>query len=105
MGTLFTRFDFIMAYRPGPKNHKDDALSRITTGEEKSEPEPIHLSRCWVNAIQWDFDKEISNTLPYHLPAECPIDRTYAPPRLKGKLNTWAHTTLTSRHPSSKYWW
>ncbi|KAK3522476.1 hypothetical protein QTP86_014093 [Hemibagrus guttatus] len=39
---LFTRFNFTISYRPGSKNTKADALSRLFTPEENTEePETI----------------------------------------------------------------
>ena len=37
---LFTRFDFTLTYRPGSKNIKDNALSRIYDSEEA----PVQLA-------------------------------------------------------------
>lgn len=47
------RFNFTMAYRPGSRNKKADALSRIYLGEtEKGESEPLLPVNCCVRAIQ-----------------------------------------------------
>lgn len=60
------------------------------------------------------FDKEISNTLPYHVPSGCPPTLTYMPPWLRSKLIAWAHASPASGHPGTrrtlelikgKYWW
>lgn len=102
---LFTRFQFTVAYRPCSCNNKANTLSRINTSVSKqsklNEQDPILPSRCWVHAIQWDFDKEIENTLPCHSLEKCPSDHTYVPPRLRIKLITWAYTSPASGHPGT----
>lgn len=83
---FFTMFNFTMVYRPKL------------------------LLNCWVNAIKWKFDREIGNTIPYHVPEEC----TYVPPRLRSTLITWAYTSPASGHLGTwctleliqeKCWW
>lgn len=34
--------------------------------------EVIELTSGITNAMMWDFDKELTNTLPYHVSAACP---------------------------------
>lgn len=46
--------------------------------------------------VQWEFNQELQNILPCHVPTECPYDRQYVPPRMSAKLITWAHTSSTS---------
>lgn len=88
------RFNFIVSYRPGSKNRKADALSRITAKEIIPQTEETILPKtCWINTIEWEFDKEIDDSLPYQVPTECPSNKRYVPPRLRNKLITWAHTT------------
>lgn len=69
---------------------------------------------CWINAISWDFDTELENTLPYHTSEECPTDKKYVPPRLRNKLISWVHTSPASGYPGTlktcellkeRYWW
>lgn len=54
-------------------NGKADTLSRIDSKEtETHDHDTILPDKCWINAIECDFDKELNNTLPYHRPAEYP---------------------------------
>lgn len=58
---FFTRFNFTLSYRPGSEIGKADALSRIEVKKTMKDCE---------DTILWDFDNELSNTLPYHTPEE-----------------------------------
>lgn len=79
-----------------------DALSCIYPSErENGEPENILPHTCCVNVVEWDFDKEISNTFPHHVPPECSADRIYVPPQLRSKLITWAHMSPALGHPGT----
>ncbi|KAK3532671.1 hypothetical protein QTP86_027655 [Hemibagrus guttatus] len=53
---FFTRFNFTISYRPGSKNTKADALSRMFAPEESPEtPEPILPENVFVSPITWYF--------------------------------------------------
>lgn len=55
---FFTCFHFTIAYRPGSKKMKADALSRQHSElESKIQPERILTLQCFINADAWDFDK------------------------------------------------
>lgn len=92
---FFTRFDFTMAYRPVAQNTKADELSQT------SEHESILPSTCWVNAICWEFNKEITKSLPYHVSDKCPTKLTH----VRCRLISWAHATPASRHPGMRRTW
>ncbi len=58
---FFTRFYFAISYRPGTKNTKADALSRLHSPDDLSEtPEPILPSSLIVSPIQWSLDEDIA---------------------------------------------
>lgn len=64
---FFTRFNFTISYHPVSKNTKADALSRLYTESlAQSEPETILPTLCFVNAISWEFDRDLTNSMPYH---------------------------------------
>lgn len=50
--------------------------------KEQNKTKSVLPETCWINAIEWDLDKEIENTLPYYVPENCPQDETCVPPRL-----------------------
>ncbi len=59
---FFTRFNYTISYRPGPKNTKADALSHLHTPEEtEEEPEPIIPKKLIVCPIQWNPDTNTSS--------------------------------------------
>lgn len=99
MGLVLSPVDYVMAYCPRSQNTKADKLFRIHPREdEKSEPESILPDTCWMRAIEWDFDNEITNTLSYHIPEECSHDCMYVPHRLRSKLISWEHSTPAPGH-------
>ncbi|KAK3521377.1 hypothetical protein QTP70_004115 [Hemibagrus guttatus] len=52
---FFTRFNCTISYRPGSKNTKADALSRMFAPEESPEtPEPILPENLFVSPITWN---------------------------------------------------
>lgn len=58
-GALFlTRFNFIITHRPGNRNCKADALSRLYSLDAPSDPEPILPPALIVSPIFWNIDKE-----------------------------------------------
>lgn len=58
---FFTRFDFTVSYRPGDKNIKVDALSRLHQPDpEDSSHEPILPPAMIISPIQWAIDEQIT---------------------------------------------
>lgn len=53
----------------------------------------LHAS-CFIKGLTWEIDWDIAQTLPYHVPENCPPDRIYVPPCIKGRLITWAQASL-----------
>ncbi len=56
---FFTRFDFTITYRPGNRNCKADALSRVHSPDSPTEPEPILPPALIVNPIIWNINRDI----------------------------------------------
>lgn len=57
---FFNRFNFHLSYRPGSKNAKPDALSRIHCPDPApEEPELILRRSCILGAVQWEVKEQV----------------------------------------------
>ncbi|KAL0199895.1 hypothetical protein M9458_003082, partial [Cirrhinus mrigala] len=111
---FFTRFQFSISYRPGAKNVRADALSRIHSTEETQEPtEPILSEKIFVNPIQWTTPPVASDPAP-EAPPDCPPHRRFVPPDERIPLIHSSHTSLGTGHPGTnrtlsllqdRFWW
>ncbi|KAI2646962.1 Transposon Tf2-9 polyprotein [Labeo rohita] len=111
---FFTRFQFSISYRPGAKNVRADALSRIHSTEETQEPiEPILSDKIFVNPIQWTTLPVASDPAP-EAPPDCPPHRRFVPPDERIPLIHSSHTSLGTGHPGTnrtlsllqdRFWW
>ncbi len=90
---FFTRFNFIITYRPGNKNIKADALSRLHQSDlTPDEPEPILPSSVFLSPIQWALDDQIrAATLTEPAPPGGPEGKEYVPSTLR--LTLWTQST------------
>ncbi|KAI4890785.1 hypothetical protein NFI96_028572, partial [Prochilodus magdalenae] len=114
---FFTRFNFRLTYRPGTRNTKADALSRIYEPEASEEPnsKTILEPTVFLAPVRWEIDADIERSnAESEVPEGCPPARLYVPERFRNRLITWAHTSLTTGHPgenrtfnllSGRYWW
>ncbi|KAL0165899.1 hypothetical protein M9458_037743, partial [Cirrhinus mrigala] len=117
MGTVFfTRFDFHISYRPGTKNTKADALSRLHQPDPISdEPETILPQSVFLTPIQWSWDDQIQEATRHEpAPPGGPEGKQYIPSSLRHCLLDSVHTSPGSGHPGGKrtlsllrnhYWW
>ncbi len=115
---FFSRFSFTVTYRPGSKNGKADALSRLydSSSTERFTNEPIISSTLIVAPVRWDMGlTEITeaqaNDPPLH---DCPNNRTYVQANLRQRVLHLVHDTPSSGHPaitaslqllSDRFWW
>ncbi len=61
---FFGRFDFSISYRPGSKNIKPDALSRIfDISDRPVSPECIIPERLVVSAVTWEIETKVRTAL------------------------------------------
>ncbi len=113
---FFTRFRFKISYRPGSKNIKADALSRLNQPDPTpEEPEPILPHSIFTSPVLWNLDNQIqAATLIEPAPPGGPEGKRYVPSNLRLTLLDLVHTSPGSGHPGShrtlsllrnRYWW
>uniref|UniRef100_A0A3B3DGY8 Gypsy retrotransposon integrase-like protein 1 n=1 Tax=Oryzias melastigma TaxID=30732 RepID=A0A3B3DGY8_ORYME len=113
---FFTRFDFTLSYRPGSKNTKADALSRLHDGEQcPSEPERVLPSSVRIALMNTEIEKEVLNaTAHLPTPSACPQDSLFVPDNLRSKVIQWCHASHLYCHPGvrrtlsvvqQRFWW
>jgi len=113
---FFGRFDFSLSYRPGSKNIKPDALSRIFDRSERpSTPECILPERLIVSSLTWEVESKVHTALEGVTPPPgCPPSRLFVPERLRPDVIRWGHDSNLACHPGvsrtmflvkQRFWW
>ncbi|XP_077359632.1 uncharacterized protein LOC144005381 [Festucalex cinctus] len=113
---LFTRFNFVVAYRQGSRNQKSDALSRIhDAATTEAGTEPVLPERCFVGALRWEVERRVTEALEcITIPSECPAERLFVPDPLRAEVLQWGHDSRVACHPginrtlaliSQRFWW
>ncbi|XP_061136628.1 uncharacterized protein LOC133155378 [Syngnathus typhle] len=113
---FFNSFNFTLSYRPGSKNAKPDALSRVYSPDpETKEPEPILHPRCVVGAVTWPIEEQVKQANGDAPPPDgCPTNRLFVPPPLRPQVIHWGHTSRLACHPGvqrtlyvvqQRFWW
>ncbi len=114
MGPILYQIQFKISYRPGPRNVKADALSRIQATEETlEEPEGILPADIITSPIVWTSPPVVSATPPSN-PLGCPPNHQYVPRTQRTPLIHSSHTSLGTGHPGAnatlsllrdRFWW
>ncbi|KAI2654763.1 Retrotransposon-derived protein PEG10 [Labeo rohita] len=100
---FFTRFNFKITYRPDSKNIPADALSRQSSSEQHTDPEPVIPPNLIVSPIVCNQDQDIQHaTLQEPAPPECPEGKIYVPCSQRQALLGTAHQSPSSGHSGSK---
>ncbi|KAI3375212.1 hypothetical protein L3Q82_021717 [Scortum barcoo] len=105
---FFSRFDFVLTYRPGSRNIKPDALSRQFSVEEKvQEEENILPTSRVIAAITWDIENAVLRAQQQQPdPGQGPPGRLFVPDALSGHkfcnglTRPSSHVTQASTVPS-----
>ncbi len=113
---FFGRFEFLLSYRPGSKNIKPDALSRIFDQSERlSTPECIIPERLVVSTLTWEVESKVRTALEGVTPPPgCPPSRLFVPEGLRSDVIRWGHCSNVACHPGvnrtsflvrQRFWW
>lgn len=112
---FFSRFDFVISYRPGSKNTKPDSLSRQFSPDSTPPVGNIVPPSCFIGALNWevmDRVRDAQRTEPD--PGNGPPGKTYVPSSTRSCVIHWAHTARFSCHPGvsrtvalvrRRFWW
>ncbi len=112
---FFTRFNFSISYRPGSRNLKADALSRLHTPEDDSqEPEAILPEDMFLCPIQRAPESILTPSVSTTEPSGCPPGLQYVSRTKRTPLIYSAHSSLGTGHPGAngtlsllkdRFWW
>ncbi len=113
---FFGRFRFTISYRPGSKNGKPDALSRIF--EATASPTPpvaILQPERVVAVVTWGVESKVRDALrDIIVPAGCPESLLFVPESVRTSVLQWGHSSSLACHPGAtrthrlikqRFWW
>lgn len=97
-------FNFHSSYRPGAKNTKPDALSRIYYCDLRlTDLDYILPWACVLGAIRWEVEKGVLQAQgPDAVLDRCPLNRVFVPADLKSAVLQSAHALPLSCHPRAR---
>ena len=113
---FFSRFNFTLSYRPGSKNVKPDALSRIYSPEKETlPPEPILPPELIVGAALFDVESQVLRAQSREPgPGNGPSNCLFVPTSVRPEVLTWGHGSRLVCHPGvdrtlafikRRFWW
>ncbi|KAI3360554.1 hypothetical protein L3Q82_002432 [Scortum barcoo] len=100
---FFSRFDFVLTYRPGSRNIKpNDALSRQFSVEEKVQEENILPTSRVIAAITWDIENAVLRAQQQQPdPGQGPPGRLFVPERCpvtSSAMGSLVQALMSPRH-------
>ncbi|KAI2657297.1 Transposon Tf2-9 polyprotein [Labeo rohita] len=112
---FFSGFRFTITYRPGHKNVKADALSRLHQPDQPSTSDPILPPEHFLCPIVWDLHRQLQEAASREpVPLGGPEGKLFVPSTMRSALLDSVHSSPGSGHPGSKrtlsllrsrYWW
>ena len=115
---FFSRFDFTLTYRPGTKNIRADALSRLFPSETPNRSpaqDKILPPAQVVGVITWGIESAVrmaQRTQPD--PGGGPRNCLFVPAAVRSKVLQWGHASRLACHPGAtqtadfirrRFWW
>lgn len=108
---FFSRFNLSISFRPGSRNIKPGALSRIHSPDDSVKSPPS----CTVAAVTWEIEDLITQAQRSEpAPDSCPPGKIYVPTFIRARFIQWIHTSKFSGHPGisrtisvikRRFWW
>ncbi|KAL0165682.1 hypothetical protein M9458_037526, partial [Cirrhinus mrigala] len=112
---FFGRFDFTLSYRPGSKNAKPDALSRLFAPPGEPPPDTVIPSGCVVGALTWGIEERVKRGQQgVEVPTGCPAGLLFVPESVRAAVLQWGHSSRVMCHPGvrrslaairQRFWW
>uniref|UniRef100_A0A8C1BM78 Gypsy retrotransposon integrase-like protein 1 n=1 Tax=Cyprinus carpio carpio TaxID=630221 RepID=A0A8C1BM78_CYPCA len=113
---FFGRFRFTISYRPGSKNGKPDALSRVFEAEARPTlPVAIFYPERVVAAVAWGVESKVRTALrDASVPTGCPEGLLFVPESVRTSVLQWGHSSSLACHPGAtrtfrlikqRFWW
>ncbi|KAI2646142.1 Transposon Tf2-9 polyprotein [Labeo rohita] len=112
---FFGRFDFTLSYRPGSKNTKPDALSRLFAPPGEPPPNTVIPSGCVVGALTWGIEERVKRgQRGVEVPTGCPAGLLFVPESVRAAVLQWGHSSRIMCHPGvrrslaairQRFWW
>ena len=115
---LFSRFNFTLTYKPGSKNVRADALSRIYQGEvtpKTTNTNTILPSTRVVGVVTWGLESAVrAAQRAQPTPAGGPANRLFVPEGVRSRVLVWGHSSQFACHPGiartsqfirRRFWW